>query len=154
MTENEIRKTIEIDASPEVVFKALTNIDDLTQWFPNQGTFEPKVGGKMRFTFLAKSYKMDKDHFQEGEVIEYVPNKKLSYTWIPDSTYRPDGIRAPSTIVTWYIEELSKNKTRVTLTHSGFTKEMNEMFKQTTEGWNFFTARLAQYCKSKGNMAK
>jgi len=149
MTENEIRKTIEIDAAPEVVFQALTNIEDLTQWFPDKGTFEPRIGGKMRFTFLASSNNMDCDHLLEGEVLEIVPNKKLSYTFVPGDTYKPDGIRTPPTIVVWNIEEIGKNKTRVTLVHSGFTKELEKMFKETTEGWNYFTGRLVEYCKKK-----
>ena len=32
----EIRKTIVIDASPEVVFNAITEPEQLTQWFPDQ----------------------------------------------------------------------------------------------------------------------
>ncbi|HEV2193762.1 MAG TPA: SRPBCC domain-containing protein [Nitrosopumilaceae archaeon] len=155
MTGNEIRKIIEIDASPEVVFKALTNIDELTQWFPDQGTFEARVGGKIHFTMLAKSHKqIDRDHFLEGEVLEIVPNKKLVYTFIPDDKYRPDSIRVPTTTVTWNLEEIGKNKTRVTLIHSGFTKEMSKQFKETIEGWNYFTARLVQYCKSKNNTTR
>lgn len=150
MTENEVRKTIEIDASPDVVFNALTKDDELTQWFPNQAIFEPKVGGKMHFTFLAaSSQKMDKDHILEGKILEFVPNKKLVYTWMPDNTYKPDDIPPPTTKVTWNLEEIDKNKTRVTLIHSGFTKEMEKMFKETTAGWNYFTARLADYCKKK-----
>ena len=105
MTENEVRKIIEIDAPPEIVFKALTNIEDLTQWFPDKGIFEPRVGGKMRFTFLA-SPRMDRDHLLEGEIVEFVANKKLSYTFIADKTYLPDGIPVPDTLVTWNLEEI------------------------------------------------
>ena len=32
----EIKKTIIIDASSEVVFKAITEPEELTQWFPDQ----------------------------------------------------------------------------------------------------------------------
>src|SRR5436309_3675753 len=82
MTENEVRKIIEIDASPDIVFKALTNIEDLMQWFPDRGIFEPRVGGKMSFMFLAATSKMDKDHLLQGEILEFVPEKNypiLSY---------------------------------------------------------------------------
>ena len=36
----EIRKSIVIDASPEVVFKAITEPEELTQWFPDQAILE------------------------------------------------------------------------------------------------------------------
>lgn len=149
MAADEIRKTIEIDASTEVVFSALTKSDELTQWFPNTAIFEPRVGGKMHFTFIKNHEMKDVEHFLNGEILEYVPNKKLVYTFIPDNKYMPDGIRPPITTVTWNLEEISENKTRVTLIHTGFTKEIPKQFKDTTEGWNFFTARLVQYCKTK-----
>ena len=47
----EIRKTIVIDASPEVVFKAITEPEELTQWFPDQAILESRVGGRMKFSF-------------------------------------------------------------------------------------------------------
>ena len=50
----EINKSIVINASPEVVFKAITDPDELTNWFPDQAILEPKVGGKMKFSFYKK----------------------------------------------------------------------------------------------------
>jgi Activator of Hsp90 ATPase homolog 1-like protein len=52
----EIRKTIIIDATPEVVFKAITDPNELTHWFPDQAILEPKVGGKMKFSFLQNRF--------------------------------------------------------------------------------------------------
>ena len=153
MSDLEIRKIVEIDAPVHVVFKALTDPEDLTQWFPDNGTFEAKVGGKMHFTFLAGRHDMDKDHHLNGEILELVPDKKLVYTFIPDDKYRPDGKSAPPTKVTWSLEEIGKSKTKVTLVHSGFTQEMAKHYKETTEGWNYFTARLIEYCKKKASLS-
>lgn len=145
MSNLEIRKTIEIDASPEVVFEALTNSESLTQWFPDQAVLEPKVGGKMKFTFFSKGAKpVDRDFFPEGEIIEFVPNKKLSYTWIPQDI--PDF---PRTIVTWSLEKIGQNRTRVILTHSGFTDKPHELYKEHSYGWDYFANRLLEYCKKK-----
>lgn len=143
----EISKVIEIDAPADVVFKALTVPEELTQWFPDQGAFEPKVGGKMHFVFLAGRNQMDRDHHLYGEIVEIIPNKKLVYTFVPDSNYKPDGNGPKSTLVSWTLEEIGKDRTRVTLVHSGFTPDMENHFKQTTAGWNYFIARLVQFCK-------
>src|SRR5919199_4175270 len=79
-----IEKNIVIDASPEVVFKAITDQEELTNWFPDQAIMEAKLGGKVKFGF----YK-DKEHKQgevecvpEGTIIEFIPNKKVSYTCV------------------------------------------------------------------------
>lgn len=47
--ELEIRKTIVIEASPEVVFKAITDPDELIDWFPDNAMFDGKIGGKVKF---------------------------------------------------------------------------------------------------------
>jgi uncharacterized protein YndB with AHSA1/START domain len=151
MSDTELREIIEIDAPVHVVFSALTDQKELTQWWPDIGTFEPRVGGKFHFTFLAERHKEmgDKDHHLDGEVVEIVPNKKLVYTFIPDQEYRPDGVRPKPTVVTWSLEEVGKNRTKVTLVHSGFTKEMDKHFKDVTAGWSYFTGRLVEYCKNR-----
>jgi len=138
MRELEIRKTIEIDASPEIVFKALTDESELTQWFPDQAILEPKVGGKMKFTFLARKAKnLDRDFYPDGEIIEFEPNKKLSYTW------RPEGIsNFPRTVVTWTLKKIGNDKTRLELVHSGFTGKPHEMYEEHNSGWDYFTDRL------------
>ncbi|MDQ3847604.1 MAG: SRPBCC family protein [Thermoproteota archaeon] len=55
MSDMELRKTIEIDAPAHAVFRALTDSKELTQWWPDIGTFEPRVGGELHFTFLASA---------------------------------------------------------------------------------------------------
>jgi uncharacterized protein YndB with AHSA1/START domain len=46
-----IEKNVVIDASPEVIFKAITDPKELTNWFPDQAILEPKLGGKVKFGF-------------------------------------------------------------------------------------------------------
>jgi uncharacterized protein YndB with AHSA1/START domain len=42
----EVRKTIIINASPEVAFRALIDESELAHWFSNERTvLEPQVGG-------------------------------------------------------------------------------------------------------------
>ena len=156
MSGMELRKTIEIDAPAREVFRALTDSKELTQWWPDIGTFEPRLGGKFHFTFLAKHLLEmgdkemgDRDRQLGGEVLELVLDKKLAYTFIPDKEYRPDGMRFKPTVVTWNLEQIGKNRTKVTLVHSGFAKDMDKHFKDVTAGWNYFTARLVDYCKNK-----
>ena len=93
----EIKKSITIDASPEVVFKAITNPQDLTHWFPDQAILEPKVGGKIRFTFYKQGNREHRsfDFFPEGTIIEFIPNKRISYTW-----QEPNTVDFPRTVVT------------------------------------------------------
>ena len=139
----EIRKSIIIDATPEVVFKAITETNELTKWFPDHVILEPNVGGKVRFSFYKEQNKMDRDYIVEGSIIEFIPNKKISYTW----QYK-DMPEFSETIVSWKLEELERNKTRVELVHSGFTGKEQEKVssKGHDEGWTHFTNELSKYC--------
>src|SRR5712692_8523952 len=98
----EIKKNMVIDDSPEVVFKAITDPNELTNWFPDQAVLEPKVGGKMKFSFRKEEnneYRQGNTH--EGTITEFILNKKISYTW--EDSNEPDF---PRTVVTWELEKI------------------------------------------------
>lgn len=142
----EIKKTMVIDSSPSVVFRAITETNELTKWFPDHVIFEPKVGGKVRFSFYKEKNKMDRDYIVEGSIIEFIPNKKISYTW----QYK-DIPEFPETIVSWKLEEIEQNKTRVELVHSGFTgkEQENLSSKGHDEGWTHFMNELSKILSAK-----
>lgn len=142
-----ITKVIEINASPETVFRAISDPAELTNWFPDVAVLEPKVGGKMKFSFLKdlprKPMKMPCDFFNEGQIVEFVENKKLAYTW-----KWKDVPGFAETIVTWDLEQIGANKTRLTLTHTGFTGKEPDFvsMKGHDEGWLFYLDHLKSYC--------
>jgi len=65
------------DAPVALVWKALTDIDDLRHWFLDIREFEPRVG--FEFQFYAGK---DQTKYLHGcKVTEVIPNKRLAYTW-------------------------------------------------------------------------
>lgn len=143
----EIWKIIIIEASPEVIFEAITKSDELTQWFPDQAILEAKIGGKVKFVHIKEilpEWKLDRDCVMEGTVVELVPNKKISYTW----KYN-DIPEFPETTVIWELEEVEPNRTRVQLTHLGFTGEEKGLtsFESHNEDWTEMLNKLAKYCR-------
>ena len=142
----EIKKSVVIDASPEVVFRAITDPNELTNWFPDHAILEPKVGGKMKFSFYKNSKRgnqdcgRDKDKFAEGTISEFILSKKISYTW--QNSYEPDF---PRTVVTWELEKIDNDKTNLKLLHTGFKPD--EKVKQYDEGWSHFLNELIKYCE-------
>ena len=75
----EIKKTVVVDAPPEIVFKALIDEKDLVQWMPKEAKFDAKVGGEYEFKFHWSD--RDLDTILRGKILELEPNKRLSYTW-------------------------------------------------------------------------
>ena len=136
----EIRKTIVIDASPELVFRALTYENELNQWLSSEkAVLEPQVGGAWMF----KNHRSDTGeiHTTLGKVLEIIQDKKLSYTWNID-----DYLDFPETIVMWTLEPLEGgSKTEIMLVHSGLVGD----FDYVEDGWSYFIGRLVEHCKKK-----
>ena len=141
----EIRKSIEIDAPPDAVYRALTDEKELVRWMPTEAKMDPRIGGTLRFRFRWEARNVDTEVV--GRIVELVPGKKVAYTWV--AAMRSDRAPArmedaPTALVTWSLEELPGRRTRVTLVQKGF----DERFRQDGEGgWEHFLAQLKEHCK-------
>ena len=137
-----INREIIVNAPIDKVFSAVSDQDQLTNWFPDIAVLEKWEEGRVSFKFL-KSDKnnLDKDHEMNGKTIKFIPNKELSYTW--QFQNMPDF--STNTIVTWRFESLAKNKTKVILRHSGFTEDDREKYNEHSQGWTWFVNRLGNY---------
>ncbi|MGD1838017.1 MAG: SRPBCC family protein [Nitrososphaeraceae archaeon] len=136
-----ISREIIINASIDDVFVAITDANKLTQWFPDIVNLEPKEGGKVEFQFLKeKSENLDKDYHVIGKIIKIIPNKELSYSW-----RHKDNPDFPDTVVSWKLEQLDKSKTRVILTHRGFTDKDKQEYENHSQGWSWFLTRLYNF---------
>ncbi|MDX2002595.1 MAG: SRPBCC family protein [Chitinophagales bacterium] len=96
------------NAPINVLWKALTDKNQLKQWYFDMLDFKPEVG--CRFTFTGTDNE-GVSYLHVSEVVEVVPNKKLVYTW------GYDGYEGNS-LVTWELSD-EKNTSKVILTHSG-----------------------------------
>jgi len=114
MKKSEITKTIVANSSPGNVFKTISDEKELPKWWVDVPVLELHEGGNMLFRFLKeKSEMLDQDYVVKGKVIEVIPDKKLVYSWKPI-----DDPKFPDSIVTWTLESINSDKTKITLTHS------------------------------------
>jgi len=119
-----------IKAPVERVWKALTDKTEMKAWYFDIQDFEPVTGTVFDFYEPGDH----KKYHHIGEVLEVIPEKKLSYTW----TY-PDFSTAKTT-VTWEINALENGDTSVKVTHTNTEEfsELGENFsrKSFAEGWS------------------
>jgi uncharacterized protein YndB with AHSA1/START domain len=121
--------SIEIAASPERVFKALTSEEIAKWWGGNEykvtrWTGELKVGGKWRSEGIGHD---GKPFAVIGEFLEIDAPRKLVQTWSP--TWES----MPPTRVTYLLAEIPGG-TRVTVRHEGFA-ERADACNSHTDGW-------------------
>ena len=111
------------------VWKALTDVNEMRQWYFNIAAFKPEVGFEFEFTAGSP----EKSYLHKCKVKEVVVGKKLSYSW------RYEGYPG-SSIVTFELFEEGK-ETRIRLTHEGietFPKNLADFAKESfAKGWTY-----------------
>jgi uncharacterized protein YndB with AHSA1/START domain len=117
------------NAPIEKVWKALTDRDQMKQWYFDLKEFRPEVGFEFRFT----GGKEGRTYLHICKITEVIPGKKLRHTW----TY--DGLPG----VTFVTFELFREgeQTRLKLSHEGLENLAGHGpdFARTNfeEGWTY-----------------
>jgi len=125
------------------VWKALTDVDQMRQWYFDLKDFKPEVG--FEFEFVVEHEGNTYHHL--CRVIEVIPQKKIAYTW------RYKGEPGDSLVTIELFAE--GDKTRLKLTHSGietFPKTPAYARKNFEAGWTaIIGSELKKFVeKSKG----
>src|SRR5262245_12370934 len=95
------------DAPSEKVWKAITNVDEMRNWYFDLADFKPQVG----FDFKFSGGPPEKQYVHLCTVTHVIPKKKLSYSW----SYEDYPGNSEVTFELFPEGE----KTRVKLTHEG-----------------------------------
>jgi uncharacterized protein YndB with AHSA1/START domain len=124
-----------------LVWRAITNRDDMAKWYFDMENFEPKVGCEFRFVVEHESNKYD----HRCKITEVIPQKKIAYTW------RYEGHKGNS-LVTFELFP-DGEKTKLKLTHEGldtFSKTSLFARKNFLQGWtSLIGTELKQFVEAK-----
>ena len=132
----EITKSIPIDATESVVFRALTDEEELARWMAKTARMDPREGGEYELAFYSEA--RNAETTARGRIVEIVPDKKLVYTYVSSDD---DPVASPS-LLTWNIEKGPDGKTLVTLVRSGFG---GDPYREIL-AWGYYLERLAAHC--------
>lgn len=114
-------------APVEKVWKALTDKDQMKQWYFDIADFKPEVGFEFSFTAGTK----ERSYIHLCKIIEVIPGQKLTYSW------RYDGYEGDSFVTFELFTE--EEKTRLKLTHEGLESfPLHPDFAKSSfsSGWN------------------
>jgi uncharacterized protein YndB with AHSA1/START domain len=70
----DVKREIELDSPPDEVWRALTDPDELEQWFANDVELEPREGGEGTFRW-------DDGEERHAVVEEFDPERRFAFTW-------------------------------------------------------------------------
>jgi uncharacterized protein YndB with AHSA1/START domain len=95
------------NAPVEKVWKAITDKDQMKQWYFDLAAFKPEVGFEFSFTGGTE----DRQYLHLCRITEVIKEKRLTYSW------RYDGYEGNSFVTFELFPE--NGKTRLRLTHEG-----------------------------------
>lgn len=129
-TSRAVEMEMTVDASPEAVWRALTDAGELVKWFPLEARVDPGVDGTIWLSWGSGV---------EGEarIDGWEPARLLR--WVEDA--------AGATLAVEIRLEEGDGGTRVRLVHSGFTAgaDWDAYYDGTEIGWSFFLRNLRHY---------
>ncbi len=145
-TKNNLAEAVVIErtfAAPVArVWKALTDVGEMKQWYFDLKEFKPEVG--FEFEFIVEHEGMKYHHL--CKITEVIPQRKLAYTW------RYKGHEGNS-LVTFELFA-DGNKTQLKLTHEGletFPKTPSFARRNFMEGWTqIIGSSLKEFVESDG----
>jgi uncharacterized protein YndB with AHSA1/START domain len=132
------------NASIESVWNAITNVDQMRQWyFENIPSFKAEVEFETQFNVQSQ----ERNFLHMWKVTEVVPMKKIVYNW------KYEGYPGNSFVVFELFEE--NNSTKLRLTHQvteSFPQDIPEFLRESgVEGWTFFIKKSLKEFLEKNN---
>ncbi len=136
-----IEKKLNVNASVERVWKALTDPAELEKWMQMQTTFSAEVGKE--FTLKAESCE-EWDGIFSCRIKELVENRRLVYTWntafinaetLVEIELKANGSQTELTLIHSGWEKLAANQEQTKNSHSeGWDLRFGEKLKELAEG--------------------
>lgn len=133
----ELVNEITIDAPVEVVWKALSDADELQRWFPLECRVTPGVGGSIWFAWKEMMT-------GESRIDIWEPNRRLRTSWEMGD---PAGSGSPVRLADDYFLTARAGQTVLRLVSSGFGADASwdGMYDCIRRGWNFELRGLTHY---------
>jgi uncharacterized protein YndB with AHSA1/START domain len=134
--------TLDINASPDDVWRALTEEGELVRWFPLQARVTPGMGGTMFWGWG--------DHWQgEARIDAWDPGRRLRLV-DERPAFDAEGNLLPVEPARMAMEftlETHDGRTRLRLVHSGFAQgqSWDDELDSTSAGWQFELRSLRLY---------
>ena len=132
--ERVVEKLLELDAPVERVWRAISDPEELSRWFPHEARFEATPGYEGAFVW--------REHGSFAvRVDEAVPPSRLVWSWVHE-TGVPFAEGGVATTVVWTLTARPDGGTTLHLRESGFPSD--ERRQQNDGGWDEELAELVE----------
>ncbi len=145
-TERTLEYTLDLDATPEEVWKAIATGEGLMSWFAYDARVTPGSTDSQGSVYLSWG-----DWGGESPITIWEPNHRLQTTE-HRAPYGAEGMAPVDITVDYFIEARAGGTTRLRLVHAGIgpEKEWDGEYHATAEDWPWFLVNLAHYLVEHG----
>jgi len=146
----QIEKEIVIEAPIHVVWRIVTEPDQIKQWFCPDAELDSRTGGAGRMAF-------EHGYTYSLEVVAVDPPSRFAYRWLRDQAIEPRPEN--STLVEFTLHAEAGN-TRLRVVESGFdTVDWTDEAKvkyidENSSGWLYYLRRLRDYARRSNTAAR
>jgi uncharacterized protein YndB with AHSA1/START domain len=123
-------------ATPEAVYRALTESPGLASWFAPEIHAQPQVGSAAEFWFDSGARSI------KAEIVELEPNRKVVWKVLQGLSGWDDVLG----IITWRLTPVEWG-TKVHFTHSGWSNTEGA-FPSVNFKWAWFISRMKAYAET------
>lgn len=129
-----VEATIELEAPPETVWRALTDARELERWFPLEARVEPGEGGTVFMSWK-------NEYAAESRITVWEPGRHLQITW-----GFTDEEKEITQLTDFHLEG-AKGRTVLRVVTSGFPNDpaWDAWYEGTRQGWAYELASLKRY---------
>jgi uncharacterized protein YndB with AHSA1/START domain len=142
------RTSLDLDATPDQVWAALTEADELVRWFSPGARVTPGKGGTMVWSWgHGEDWETRIDAWEPGRLLRLVQEDARPYD--AQGKPLPPGEVEPARIAMEFTLETVQGKTRLRLVHSGFGHgaAWDAEIEGITEGWQAELRSLRHYLR-------
>ena len=139
-----IEKKVLIQASPGVIYRALTDAKDVVQWFCDRATSDPRVGGEFRAYWRMGNG----GQAQRGRAVftALVPDAQVELHWVDEGDNESTDANRHTLC---YTIRLKRGTAEVSVRDEGPPFADQETFDLLSEGWIGVLRDLKEHCESK-----
>jgi uncharacterized protein YndB with AHSA1/START domain len=129
-----LEKELFIKATPERVFQALTEKEDLKRWFVKKAEVDLCPGGAIRLEWAP-------DAVEIGKILVLEPPHRLSYTW--------EALEPSPTTITFELTA-ENDGTRLRLIHTGIGEgeDWDTYYTSVNSGWSVHLKNLTAWLET------
>ena len=141
--------SLDLDATPHDVWRALTDAEELVRWFPLDARVTPGQGGTMYWSWGdTGDWRSRIDAWEPGRLLRLVQDDARPYD--AEGRPLPAGQVEPARLAMEFTLETHRGTTRLRLVHSGFGhgSAWDHEFEGISEGWQAELRSLRHYLRA------